>query len=691
MNKIHVLVVGALPWAATRAVWLRQRGWQVTECAVWPEANWPEVWRDTYDLLILEEGMWLQKAPGAVPLAYPIVLVAGERSAASFRQVRELGAQYISRGEDQDSLIRMAEEQLRRGGKLPKQGRILIVDDDPSVRTALRRRLEQEGYAVFVAANRTEALGLIATECPHIAVVDFVLEGPQKREDSVLLEPLDQSGLDLIREIMGRFGHAMRVVGLTAFTDDRIAERTVGRMAEFVHKNDQYETEIMPKVAAAYKQLGINNSLTITFDPPLSLSYLVDMMKVYRQHSDQEKQKAVIELEEILRKSFARELQVKGYYLSPGRGGSGVVLMRPTVQGIRGKNFVIKFGPRENVAIELQNYQTYVQPFITNCTHLIDIASRPIETHNLGALKFSLVGESDNSPQDFNTFYSQPHVPVEAIGDVFARVFNQTCANWYAGKRDWTDQSPGALARDYENHLNLAAPGRWGALQVALEEMADGKAYHGVSFRLETPAKLVMTHNGSTTTLPNPLHFVETHRHHFRPPRFICITHGDLNGRNMFVDQDKNVWLIDFFKTGWGPILRDFGELETVIRFELLQSANLTALYEFEKAILSPSGFDEPLSFPNRFGLPELDKALQALTMLRSLALKVYESADMYEYYVGLLYYALRMITWDGISSMDQGRYPARQRHALLSAALVAYRLQQWEAWEGAPEKRRWP
>lgn len=634
MNEIRVLLLGPAQWATTRAEWFHDRKWEVTERTSWSGKSWSAAWGQQYDLIIVEEGAWLNAAPGQVPQDYPVVLVAGERTAATFRRVRESGAQYVSRGEDQDSLIRTAEEQLRRMGRLSKHGRILIVDDDASVQSALRRRLQQQGYDVYVAADREGALSIIENERPHVAIVDFVLDGPQKSTESVLLEPLDQSGFDLILEITEHFDHAMRVVGLTAFTDDGIAARTVGRMAEFVHKNERYETEIIPKVEAAYKQLGINNSLTIFFEPPLSLSYLVNMMKVYRNCSSQERQKAVVELEELLRKSFGRELEVKGYYLSPGRGGSGVVLMRPTVQGIRGKNFVIKFGPRKNVVIELQNYQTYAQPFISNRTYLID---RPMETHNLGALKFSLVGEHDQSPQDFNSFYHQPGVSVEAIGQVFARVFNQTCANWYAGKRDWTDNSPGALAHSYESHINLLQPERWQELESSLQVIANGKPFHGMAFRLEAPDTLSVILDGSVTTLPNPIHYVKKHRTSFRTPRFICITHGDLNGRNMFVDQELNVWLIDFFKTGWGPILRDFGELETVIRFELLQTSNLTALYEFEKAILSPKGFDQSIPFQNRFGLEELDKALKALSLLRFLAQGVYESTDMYEYYIGLL------------------------------------------------------
>jgi hypothetical protein len=159
----------------------------------------------------------------------------------------------------------------------------------------------------------------------------------------------------------------------------------------------------------------------------------------------------------------------------------------------------------------------------------------------------------------------------------------------------------------------------------------------------------------------------------------------------MFVDQDHEVWLIDFFKTGWGPILRDFGEVESVIKFELVRTHNLAALFELEQALLTPAFFDDPIPFTNRFGIPELNKACAVLAGLRRMAQNVYESPDIYEYYVGLFFYALKMITWDGISSGDRDRFDFRQRHALFSAAMLAYRLQHWNDWSGWPQPLRPP
>jgi hypothetical protein len=457
-------------------------------------------------------------------------------------------------------------------------------------------------------------------------------------------------------------------------------------MAEFVYKDEDYVNEVVPKVEIALEQLGINFALELDFEAPLSLLSLVKMMKVYQDFNEDEQKMAAIELEELLRKLFPDGKQAKGYYLSPGRGGSGVVLMRPTVHGIKGKLFVIKFGPRASIGTELEHYRNFALPFIDHKAYLVDISNKPIQTLNLAGLKFSIAGESSPGKlRDFNSFYRDSSTTTQAIVKVLDGVFVHTCKRWYEAKKDWLDNGPRALAHAYETQLNLDSPEKQEQLATALMQLLKGEMLHGLTFHSHDYSEIVLTLDNIQTSLPNPLLFVREQRTHFPRPRFSCITHGDLNGRNMFVAENLDVWLIDFYQTGWGPILRDFGEMETVIKFELLQSKNVAALYEFEQAILSPSSFHGQPLLENRFGISELNKAKDAIIHLRSLAQSVYESTDMFEYYVGLLYYALKMITWDGISSTDRDRLPIRQHHALMSASMIAYRLQNWNSWSGWP------
>jgi two-component system, NtrC family, nitrogen regulation response regulator NtrX len=54
---------------------------------------------------------------------------------------------------------------------------ILIVDDEPSIRTTLAGILEDEGYRVTTAANGTDALRRFAEEGPDLVVLDIWMEG----------------------------------------------------------------------------------------------------------------------------------------------------------------------------------------------------------------------------------------------------------------------------------------------------------------------------------------------------------------------------------------------------------------------------------------------------------------------------------------------------------------------------------
>jgi hypothetical protein len=432
-------------------------------------------------------------------------------------------------------------------------------------------------------------------------------------------------------------------------------------------------------------------SLDIEFEGLLSLSGLVKTMKAYRYLNQEQREKITGELEELIRKLFYRELRVKGYYLAPGRGGSGVVLMRPIVEGTTGQYFVVKFGLRENIARELKNYNLYVKPFIgTRATQLVDIVDEPIETLNLGGLKFSFAGMSRDNPRDFNMFYRDPVTTEEQLCKSLRHLFNESCANWYEAKRDWPEADPDALAAVYESQLSLDRPAKQRKLVTTLEALLNDQPFQGIAFEPHGDDSIKIHMDAKRFILPEPFCFVKNYRTAFPTPRFQCRIHGDLNGRNMFVDEDSRVWLIDFFNTRWGPISRDFGELETVIKFELLETNNLMALYEFEKALLNLSSFDEPITLvPQLQQIGDISKAATVITQLHHLAQEKFESSDMQEYYVGLLFYALKMLTWRGITAADRDRYPIRQRHALLSAAMIAYKLKHWERqWSGWPDEQ---
>lgn len=80
--------------------------------------------------------------------------------------------------------------------------KILIVDDDPSMRYSLARMLEGEGLLLSAAKNGAEALKLTAEEKPDLVIMDIKMPG--------------QSGLEVLRQIREKDPKAL-VILMTAF------------------------------------------------------------------------------------------------------------------------------------------------------------------------------------------------------------------------------------------------------------------------------------------------------------------------------------------------------------------------------------------------------------------------------------------------------------------------------------------
>ena len=55
--------------------------------------------------------------------------------------------------------------------------RILVVDDDPSIRSFLKRGLSYEGYAVDVAESGEEALSIARDRAPDLMILDVMMPG----------------------------------------------------------------------------------------------------------------------------------------------------------------------------------------------------------------------------------------------------------------------------------------------------------------------------------------------------------------------------------------------------------------------------------------------------------------------------------------------------------------------------------
>jgi two-component system, OmpR family, KDP operon response regulator KdpE len=118
--------------------------------------------------------------------------------------------------------------------------RILVCDDDPQIRRALRLILHEAGYEVLISATAEEALDRAAVAGPQLAIVDLLLPG--------------QHGIELCRRL--REWSEMPILVLSAISDEqtKIDALHVGA--------DDYVTkpfgpgELVARVQAALRRAG---------------------------------------------------------------------------------------------------------------------------------------------------------------------------------------------------------------------------------------------------------------------------------------------------------------------------------------------------------------------------------------------------------------------------------------------------
>jgi two-component system response regulator MprA len=100
--------------------------------------------------------------------------------------------------------------------------KILVVDDEPAVRTALERALVLEGYEVDLAADGGEALQKVGGDAPDALVLDILMPGVDGLE--VARRMRADGDRTPILMLTARDGVGDRVEGLDAGADDYLVK-----------------------------------------------------------------------------------------------------------------------------------------------------------------------------------------------------------------------------------------------------------------------------------------------------------------------------------------------------------------------------------------------------------------------------------------------------------------------------------
>jgi protein-tyrosine phosphatase/nicotinamidase-related amidase len=152
---------------------------------------------------------------------------------------------------------------------------------------------------------------------------------------------------------------------------------------------------------------------------------------------------------------------------------------------------------------------------------------------------------------------------------------------------------------------------------------------------------------------------------------FVSFVHGDLNAANILVDGRENVWVIDYFHTARGHVLKDLAKLENDLLYILTPVANDTTALDEALAITSALRSVEDLAAP----LPETIAGVMSAPFLRAwatlrtlraiVAQQCRSDRDPQQLRIALLRYAVHTLSFDESS-------PLQKQWALASACVLA-------------------
>jgi len=544
---------------------------------------------------------------------------------------------------------------------------ILLADNDRDFLDTRAEFLESEGYRVLKALSPDEARRLMDEVHVHLAVLDLRLVDDDDEKDI--------SGLTLAKEPAYR--HVPKIM-LTGFPSYQAVRETMGPAldglppaVDFLAKKEGPEALIEALERAFAEHVRINWDLKIRWGQQNELlpSHLVSLIAPGPPRKRLPNQAG--ELEDLFRKLFYEYTQLTlGRILTRREGWVLLTAFAYPPQGSK-EPFVVACGQTARVQAERERYSSSVPHKAGDgATSLAQHA----EMAHFGATTYRLGGCTVEEVTTLGEFYHRrsADVVLAAIKDLF----HITLRLWYgegAEEQDrpiedffweWLEPDEGALTQaELEERVQSIS-------RAALAAGIRGLSClpHGLTFR---------SAEGAEASYPNPTPYLcRQERLATSPPTLCGTTHGRLDGMSVLVDRSGRTWIVDFGRTGWGPLIRDFASLETSVKFDMLKGADAAERHELERHLLAVRRLGEEID--TKGVKSEVAKALRVIGQIRSQAADVV-GPRMEPYLVGLLFCAVERL----LGYQPELKYLKEEitvfTHALLSMGMICQRLAAWE------------
>jgi hypothetical protein len=148
-----------------------------------------------------------------------------------------------------------------------------------------------------------------------------------------------------------------------------------------------------------------------------------------------------------------------------------------------------------------------------------------------------------------------------------------------------------------------------------------------------------------------------------------ALSHGDLNAGNIILDDNLNMWLIDFSHTDYYyHVIQDIVKLENDLKFihtPIDSNEELSQLVEFERILMRQKKLSDNIRLPGMLAKnKKIARLHKTVRMLREFAFRVSADEDMNNYRIPQLRYSAHNLGFDESDAMQK-------KYALISTSML--------------------
>jgi CheY-like chemotaxis protein len=324
---------------------------------------------------------------------------------------------------------------------------------------------------------------------------------------------------------------------------------------------------------------------------------------------------------------------------------------------------IVKLARAYKMSIEVDRFQKYIQGYLKGYFH--PLLSNPTILWDLGGAIYTSLGSTDSNT--FSKFYNE--ASVADIEYSLTHFFGQTWSPLYTELKQCRNVS---LYREY-----CKVWGReWYERACKFRSLNSGEIFGKEFLKGKTPIDPI-------AWIQENIEEAMSEDRSIIASTALAITHGDLHGDNLLIDDNRNAWVIDFERSGEGHILQDFIELEGDIINRLISSSeNLPYFYQLCMLVIQDIELKdlEAINIDIDNGVV---KAIQTISILRRTAREISHITDARQYLLGLLFNTIFRATITPEKPLTE-----HQKRALILASMICHRLDHWdEPWP--PEEWR--